>query len=166
MPWPTPVVALPVAVCSVYVVLGHSPLSLQPFWPTGSGLGRGFLGALDAAWMMKGFGEGKPAMDLIEEREATLQLLSQTKPERLSKNFQSYTINPTSRYLDMRGVVPLGDLSHLHDTGLGPQRPTEIIRSGLASKRTDSDKGKNMCTGYAHVHTCTQETHLYAVHVE
>ena len=116
--------------------------------------------------MMKGFGEGKPAMDLIEEREATLQLLSQTKPERLSKNFQGYTINPTTRYMDIRGVVPLGDLSHLHDTGQGPQHPTEIIRSGLASKKgTETEKGKSMCTRhtheYAHMHakyTCMLHT--------
>ena len=106
--------------------------------------------------MMKGFGEGKPAMDLIEEREATLQLLSQTKPERLNKSYQNYTINPASRYLDMRGVIPMGDLSHLHDTGQGPQRPTEIIRSGLASKSTDNDKGENMCIRRARrKHTCT-----------
>lgn len=103
--------------------------------------------------MMKGFGEGKPAMDLIEEREASLQILSQTKPERLNKSFQSYTINPASRYLDMRGVIPMGDLSHLHDTGQGPQRPTEIIRSGLASKNTDSDKGTNMSMKCAHANT-------------
>lgn len=103
--------------------------------------------------MMKGFGEGKPAMDLIEEREATLQLLSQTKPERLSKNFQGYTINPTTRYMDMRGVVPLGDLSHLHDTGQGPQHPTEIIRSGLASRKgTETEKGKIMSTRHTHVY--------------
>lgn len=117
--------------------------------------------------MMRGFGEGKPAMELIEEREATLQLLSQTKPERLSKNFQSYTINPASRYLDMRGVVPLGDLSHLYDTGQGPQHPTEIIRSGLASKKTatDSNKGKNTCTRYTRMHTYTCCIDTCVVHV-
>ena len=29
---------------------------LEPFWPTGTGIARGFLGGLDAVWMMRQVG--------------------------------------------------------------------------------------------------------------
>ena len=113
---------------------------LQPFWPTGSGLARGYLGVFDAAWMMKGFGEGRPPMELIEERESILQLLSQTTPNRVNCNFEKYTIDPSTRYLDIKDLVPLNDVSHLHDVGQGPQLPTEVIRSGIKSTPKKSQK--------------------------
>ena len=71
---------------------------LQPFWPTGSGCGRGFLGAFDAAWMFKRFCDGTSPMELVEEREALFYLLPQTTPERLAKNLTGYTIDPKTRY--------------------------------------------------------------------
>jgi hypothetical protein len=109
---------------------------IEPFWPTGSGCARGFLGVMDAAWMMKGFGEGRDPLELIEVRESTLQLLSQTKPERLHKNYQTYTIDPSTRYLDIAEMVAPGDITHLYDTGQGPQVPTVIIKSGIANTNT------------------------------
>ena len=74
---------------------------MQPFWPTGSGCGRGFLGAFDAAWMLKRFCAGVSPLELVEEREAIFYLLPQTTPERLAKNLTGYTINPKTRYLNL-----------------------------------------------------------------
>ena len=87
--------------------------------------------------MMRGFGEGRDPLELIEERESTLQLLSQTKPERLQKNYQTYSIDPSTRYLDIAEMVAPGDISHLYDRGEGPLEPTVIIKSGLASSNTN-----------------------------
>jgi hypothetical protein len=43
----------------------------QPFWPQGTGCARGFLGAMDSAWMIKKWKEmqGRP-FDIIAERES------------------------------------------------------------------------------------------------
>ena len=90
--------------------------TVKPFWPTGSGCARGFLGAFDAAWMMKRFAAGADPVSLLEEREAILYLLPQTTPERLQKNLSAYTIDPKTRYTSLSELVPPGDVTHLYDT--------------------------------------------------
>lgn len=89
---------------------------MQPFWPTGSGGGRGFLGAFDAAWMMKRFSAGVDPIDLLKEREAILSVLSQTSPGTLQRDIAKYTIDPKTRYRNVGGLVPPGDVSHLYDS--------------------------------------------------
>jgi hypothetical protein len=70
----------------------------QPFWPTGSGCARGFLGGFDAAWMIRSWASGKMTpLQVIAERESIYQLLSQTTPENLNKNHNEYTIDPNTR---------------------------------------------------------------------
>lgn len=61
-----------------YLGLGHTrwiliewfPIShtLQPFWPLGTGVARGFLAAFDAAWMVKRWAEGTGPLELLAER--------------------------------------------------------------------------------------------------
>ncbi|CAB4061428.1 MICAL [Lepeophtheirus salmonis] len=58
---------------------------LEPFWPTGTGCARGFLGAFDLMWMFK-------------REKSIFRLLPQTTPENVIKDFRNYTIDPTSRY--------------------------------------------------------------------
>lgn len=58
--------------------LGHShwilielfpiPPTLQPFWPLGTGVARGFLAAFDAAWMVKRWAEGAKPLEVLAER--------------------------------------------------------------------------------------------------
>ena len=70
----------------------------QPFWPIGSGCARGFLGALDTAWMVRSWASGKMTpLEVIAERESIYQLLSQTTPENLNKSFAQHTIDPNTR---------------------------------------------------------------------
>jgi len=70
----------------------------QPFWPIGSGCARGFLGALDTAWMIRSWASGKMTpLEVIAERESIYQLLSQTTPENLNKSFAQHTIDPNTR---------------------------------------------------------------------
>ena len=78
------------------------------------------MGALDAAWMMKGFGVGEDPLKLLEEREAIHLLLPQTTSERLHKNHSAYTINPSTRYPNLSGIVPLAEVTSLYDVGTGP----------------------------------------------
>lgn len=92
---------------------------LEPFWPTGSGCARGFLGAFDAAWMMKNWSSGKmTTLQVLAERESIYQLLSQTTPENLAPNFNLYTIDPASRYINTkRRRLKPEQVIHLFDTG-------------------------------------------------
>ena len=70
----------------------------QPFWPQGTGCARGFLGAMDSAWMIKKWKEmqGRP-FDIIAERESIYKVLSQTNPNNLKKKYSEYTVDPKSR---------------------------------------------------------------------
>uniref|UniRef100_A0A0K2SZ23 [F-actin]-monooxygenase MICAL1-3-like Rossman domain-containing protein n=1 Tax=Lepeophtheirus salmonis TaxID=72036 RepID=A0A0K2SZ23_LEPSM len=72
---------------------------LEPFWPTGTGCARGFLGAFDLMWMFKRWAIGElTPMQILAERESIFRLLPQTTPENVIKDFRNYTIDPTSRY--------------------------------------------------------------------
>jgi hypothetical protein len=69
--------------------------------------------------MMKGFSAGVDPIELLSEREAILTLLPQTSPGMLQRDIMKYTIDPRTRYKNVGGLVPPGDVSHLydHDTG-------------------------------------------------
>ena len=41
---------------------------LQPFWPMGTGIARGFLAALDSAWMIRSWSRGRAPLDVLAER--------------------------------------------------------------------------------------------------
>lgn len=41
---------------------------LQPFWPMGTGIARGFLAALDSAWMVRRWSGGGAPLDVLAER--------------------------------------------------------------------------------------------------
>jgi hypothetical protein len=66
----------------------------QPFWPIGTGAARGFLSAMDTAWMVKRIGQKKNVLEVLCERESIFQRLPQTNPENLTSNHKAYTINP------------------------------------------------------------------------
>ena len=40
----------------------------QPFWPMGTGIARGFLAAMDSAWMVKSWAQGKTPLEVLAER--------------------------------------------------------------------------------------------------
>uniref|UniRef100_A0A667YR13 Molecule interacting with CasL protein 1 n=1 Tax=Myripristis murdjan TaxID=586833 RepID=A0A667YR13_9TELE len=71
---------------------------VEPFWPLGTGIARGFLAAFDAAWMVRSWGKGTAPLKVLSERESVYQLLSQTTPENTSKNYAGYSIDPSTRY--------------------------------------------------------------------
>ena len=106
---------------------------VQPFWPSGTGCNRGFLGAFDAAWMFKGFcSEGADCIKLLEERESILTLLSNVYPRTLQDNFAQYTLDPKTRYRGLRGLVSRMDVDQLYDSDLRPRaastaRPGQLL---------------------------------------
>ncbi|KTG43982.1 hypothetical protein cypCar_00010703 [Cyprinus carpio] len=91
---------------------------LHPFWPMGTGIARGFLAGLDAAWMVRSWAHGSSPLEVLAERESIYRLLPQTTPENVSKNFSQYSVDPTTRYpnISLHQVRP-SQVQHLLDTG-------------------------------------------------
>ncbi|XP_035986649.1 F-actin-monooxygenase MICAL2 isoform X6 [Fundulus heteroclitus] len=91
---------------------------LEPFWPMGTGCARGFLAAFDTAWMVKSWAEGRPVLEVLAERESIYRLLPQTTPENIAKNFDQYTIDPSTRYPNLNSsCVRPNQVRHLYVTG-------------------------------------------------
>jgi len=42
--------------------------ALQPFWPMGTGVARGFLAALDSAWVIRSWAQGAAPLDVLATR--------------------------------------------------------------------------------------------------
>uniref|UniRef100_A0A672GCE6 F-actin monooxygenase n=1 Tax=Salarias fasciatus TaxID=181472 RepID=A0A672GCE6_SALFA len=91
---------------------------LEPFWPMGTGIARGFLAAMDSGWMVKSWAQGRTPLEVLAERESIYRLLPQTTPENVSKNFSHYSVDPTTRYpnISLHFLKP-SQVRHLVDTG-------------------------------------------------
>uniref|UniRef100_A0A667YHH2 F-actin monooxygenase n=1 Tax=Myripristis murdjan TaxID=586833 RepID=A0A667YHH2_9TELE len=91
---------------------------LEPFWPMGTGIARGFLAAMDSGWMVKSWAQGNTPLEVLAERESIYRLLPQTTPENVSKNFSQYSVDPTTRYpnISLNFLRP-NQVRHLFDTG-------------------------------------------------
>ncbi|XP_074166227.1 F-actin-monooxygenase MICAL1 isoform X1 [Sminthopsis crassicaudata] len=91
---------------------------VEPFWPLGTGVARGFLAAFDAAWTVKMWAGGAQPLAVLAERESLYQLLSQTSPENMHRNISQYSLDPASRYpnLNIRSVSPQ-QVEDLYDIG-------------------------------------------------
>ncbi|XP_064491825.1 F-actin-monooxygenase MICAL1 isoform X4 [Pseudopipra pipra] len=81
---------------------------VEPFWPLGTGVARGFLAAFDAAWMVRRWAAGTPPLEVLAERESIYQHLSQTSPDNTSKNISQYSIDPATRYpnINLQAIKP------------------------------------------------------------
>ncbi|XP_013766599.1 protein-methionine sulfoxide oxidase mical3b-like [Pundamilia nyererei] len=91
---------------------------LEPFWPMGTGVARGFLAALDSAWMIRSWAQGAAPLDVLAERESLYRLLPQTTPENMQKNITLFSVDPTTRYMNtsLLTITP-AQVRHLVDTG-------------------------------------------------
>ncbi|XP_007935207.1 F-actin-monooxygenase MICAL3 [Orycteropus afer afer] len=91
---------------------------LEPFWPMGTGIARGFLAAMDSAWMVRSWSLGTSPLEVLAERESIYRLLPQTTPENVSKNFSQYSIDPVTRYPNINvNFLRPNQVRHLYDTG-------------------------------------------------
>ncbi|XP_034529822.1 protein-methionine sulfoxide oxidase mical3a-like isoform X2 [Notolabrus celidotus] len=121
---------------------------LEPFWPMGTGIARGFLAALDSAWMIRSWSQGGAALDVLAERESVYRLLAQTTPENLQKNFSLFTVDPTTRYPNINTqIITPAQVRHLVNTGEGTNNVSDddiICRpsSGLVRQSSVSQSNK------------------------
>uniref|UniRef100_A0A3B3Q9I5 F-actin monooxygenase n=1 Tax=Paramormyrops kingsleyae TaxID=1676925 RepID=A0A3B3Q9I5_9TELE len=118
---------------------------LEPFWPMGTGIARGFLAALDSAWMVRSWSQGTAPLEVLAERETIYRLLPQTTPENVSKNFSQYSVDPTTRYpnINLHSLRP-NQVRHLIDTGecRDPRIDMENAVNGLTPKLTRNEYGQ------------------------
>uniref|UniRef100_A0A8C7VHA4 F-actin monooxygenase n=1 Tax=Oncorhynchus mykiss TaxID=8022 RepID=A0A8C7VHA4_ONCMY len=94
---------------------------LEPFWPMGTGIARGFLAALDSAWMVRSWAQGLAPLDVLAERESLYRLLPQASPENVNKNYGQYTVDPATRYpnINHQLITPaqVGHLIYTEESG-------------------------------------------------
>ncbi|XP_077449439.1 protein-methionine sulfoxide oxidase mical3a-like isoform X2 [Stigmatopora argus] len=90
---------------------------LEPFWPMGTGVARGFLAALDASWMIRRWCQGDLPLEVLAERESLYRLLAQTTPENMQKNIALYSLDPSSRYVNICQSVTPDQVRNLVDSG-------------------------------------------------
>jgi hypothetical protein len=76
---------------------------LEPFWPEGLGIVRGFHGALDAAATVRAWGgerdEGKARKVSAEAFSALKTLCGKTADMVLHRDIHAYDVDPSSRYI-------------------------------------------------------------------
>ena len=92
---------------------------MEPFWPEGTGVGRGFLSVLDTAWLVRRWVEADrghlpSVLEVIREREKLYCLLRQTNPEHLKNQFSFWTIQPSTRYSTRQFTFNSGHVSRLY----------------------------------------------------
>uniref|UniRef100_A0A8C6PXX9 Molecule interacting with CasL protein 1 n=1 Tax=Nothobranchius furzeri TaxID=105023 RepID=A0A8C6PXX9_NOTFU len=110
---------------------------VEPFWPLGTGIARGFLAAFDAAWMVRSWGMGVPHLKLLAERESIYQLLSQTTTDNTSKVYSKYSIDPKTRYQSVNlSSIQTHQVQHLYDAD--KSRPTSTRQKESGSRKSVS----------------------------
>ncbi|XP_016520695.1 protein-methionine sulfoxide oxidase mical3a-like isoform X11 [Poecilia formosa] len=134
---------------------------LEPFWPMGTGVARGFLAALDSAWMIRSWAQGGAPLDVLAERESLYRLLPQTTPENMQKSISLFTVDPVTRYVNISPLtVTPAQVRHLVDTGKEAGLNTSesnIIRlpSPRLSRQESFSQSNQLLTW------CQQQTHGY-----
>ncbi|GAA6216708.1 protein-methionine sulfoxide oxidase mical1-like [Lates japonicus] len=132
---------------------------VEPFWPLGTGIARGFLASFDTAWMVRSWGMGVPHLKVLAERESIYQLLSQTTPENTSKNYAGYSIDPKTRYQRVNlSSIHANQVQHLYDVDKS-HPSTKKLKDRWTPMRQDSISGfeellkwcQNHTAGYANV---------------
>ncbi|XP_034550868.1 F-actin-monooxygenase mical1 [Notolabrus celidotus] len=126
---------------------------VEPFWPLGTGIARGFLAAFDTAWMVRSWGMGVPHLKVLAERESIYQALSQTTPENTSKNYAAYSINPKTRYTRVNlSSISSNQVQHLFD--VDKSNPSiKKQKSNFTPMRQDSVSGFEELLKWCQKHT-------------
>ncbi|XP_066090565.1 F-actin-monooxygenase MICAL3 isoform X3 [Saccopteryx bilineata] len=115
---------------------------LEPFWPMGTGIARGFLAAMDSAWMVRSWSLGSSPLEVLAERESVYRLLPQTTPENVSKNFSQYSIDPVTRYPNINvNFLRPSQVRHLYDTG--ETKDIHLEMENLVNSRTTLKLARN-----------------------
>ena len=114
--------------CQVLERKGHQLLVavvgdslMEPFWPEGTGIGRGFLSVLDTAWLTRRWLQADrtkrdEVLEIIREREKLYCLLKQTSPGQLQSCWSRWSVNPCTRYNTTQFNFQSGHVASLYKT--------------------------------------------------
>ena len=129
---------------------------INPFWPTGTGIGKGFLGVFDACWTFREFCLGKKSQQqILQEREVIYKILDSCDPgnnaSALVQKFAGYTIDPKTRYninvLNRSDNVPILFVEEDHKSGkkrsLAPNDPFTTKRSRCGTMKDQEQQVLN-----------------------
>ncbi|XP_034541154.1 protein-methionine sulfoxide oxidase mical3a isoform X2 [Notolabrus celidotus] len=134
---------------------------LEPFWPMGTGIARGFLAAMDSGWMVKSWAQGKTTLEVLAERESIYRLLPQTTPENVSKNFSHYSVDPITRYpnISLNFLKP-SQVRHLCDTG-EPREMRIEIENVINSSTPKLARNESIARSSKLLNWCQRQTEGY-----
>ncbi|XP_047460908.1 F-actin-monooxygenase mical1 [Mugil cephalus] len=125
---------------------------VEPFWPLGTGIARGFLASFDTAWMVRSWGLGITPLKVLAERESIYQLLSQTTPQNTSKNYAGYSIDPKTRYQRVNlSSIQTNQVQHLYD--IDKSHPPTKKPKDKRYTREDSVSGFEELLNWCQKHT-------------
>ncbi|XP_040201284.1 F-actin-monooxygenase MICAL3 isoform X11 [Rana temporaria] len=136
---------------------------LEPFWPMGTGIARGFLAAMDSAWMVRSWAQGASPLEVVAERESIYRLLPQTTPENVSKNFNLYSIDPTTRYpnVNLQFLRP-SQVRHLYNTTEMKDLNLEISNHINAQRTPKLGRNESVARSSKLLGWCQKQTEGYA----
>ncbi|XP_073506541.1 F-actin-monooxygenase MICAL3 isoform X23 [Phyllobates terribilis] len=136
---------------------------LEPFWPMGTGIARGFLAAMDSAWMVRSWAYGASPLEVLAERESIYRLLPQTTPENVSKNFGQYSLDPTTRYpnVNLQFLRP-SQVRHLYYTGEMKDVNLEIANLVNAQRTPKLGRNESVARTGKLLSWCQKQTDGYA----
>ncbi|XP_078805193.1 protein-methionine sulfoxide oxidase mical3a isoform X3 [Oryzias latipes] len=136
---------------------------LEPFWPMGTGIARGFLAAMDSAWMARSWAQGKSPLEVLAERESIYRLLPQTTPENVSKNFSHYSLDPTTRYPNVSlNFLKPSQVRHLVNTGEEIPREIRIeIENVINSSTPKLSRNESIARSSKLLNWCQRQTEGY-----
>ncbi|XP_032893674.1 F-actin-monooxygenase MICAL3 isoform X3 [Amblyraja radiata] len=134
---------------------------LEPFWPMGTGIARGFLAAFDAAWMVRAWSQGIPPLKVLAERESIYRLLPQTTPQNIIKDHNAYSLDPITRYPKVNiHIVDPNQVRRLWITAdqklIAAPEPPAISKSPRTKQNTDTLARSNVLLAW-----CQKQTQGY-----
>ncbi|KAM9312985.1 F-actin-monooxygenase MICAL3 [Gastrophryne carolinensis] len=136
---------------------------LEPFWPMGTGIARGFLAAMDSAWMVRSWAHGAGPLEVLAERESIYRLLPQTTPENVSKNFNQYSVDPSTRYpnINLQFLRP-SQVRHLYHTGETKDLNLDIANMVNAQRTPKLGRNESVARSSKLLGWCQKQTEGYA----
>uniref|UniRef100_A0AAY4DU29 F-actin monooxygenase n=1 Tax=Denticeps clupeoides TaxID=299321 RepID=A0AAY4DU29_9TELE len=135
---------------------------LEPFWPMGTGIARGFLAAMDSAWMVRSWAQGSSALEVLAERESIYRLLPQTTPENVSKNFSQYSVDPTTRYPNISlHLLRPNQVRHLLDAGGSKETLRVDIENVVNASTPKLTRNESIARSSKLLNWCQRQTEGY-----
>nr|XP_039255042.1 F-actin-monooxygenase MICAL3-like [Styela clava] len=117
---------------------------MEPFWPKGTGIAKGFLAAFDTAWMLRQWALAKNQqsdnsfeLSLLAEREGLYRVLAQIESNQLVQKYSLFSIDPRTRYQFVPRKVPVGKIKAFYlsgDKGAEPLIDTDTVDSAIVPR--------------------------------